>query len=456
MSTSRSGCNGASQYQGIEFDRDKWHGLFLEMAQKYSIQQEWRHFEPFLKLLLSLPRKEYFLEVGSFRGGASRIFQEVFNKVITMDPSEYEGWTPDIKRLSHDPEAVAELRSMLGGEMLDAVFIDGDHSYANARRDLAIYAPMVRDGGIVAFHDSDNMGINPWTLKKEGGKRLFEEIKGRTTVVNGRDISFYGDPLIDVEFEWYDLGGLAAFRWKKQYAKIFEDSIYIPYLDMAVQKGWTDEEGFKEIKELAGNITSEIEAVMNKYEPRLHSVTWRFPEQRRERPAPAVAPAAASCGQDAEVKPAGKAAEAAEQAPSAGVGLFPEEDAYWSAAADFLAANMAADESVIAPSEFEEKFPGRVLFPYPAGPLEKDAVRWVLVHKGMVRDMDKRFLRSLSRLAPVFANEVFVLLSIHSRVPRVDEKSPHVVSFRELAGGAKTEDPLKSALKNLFGKGRGR
>jgi predicted O-methyltransferase YrrM len=39
------------------------------------------------------------------------------------------------------------------GEPLDLLFIDGDHAYESVRRDYELYAPLVRGGGIIAFHD---------------------------------------------------------------------------------------------------------------------------------------------------------------------------------------------------------------------------------------------------------------------------------------------------------------
>jgi predicted O-methyltransferase YrrM len=38
-------------------------------------------------------------------------------------------------------------------EPLDLLFIDGDHAYESVRRDYELYAPFVRAGGIIAFHD---------------------------------------------------------------------------------------------------------------------------------------------------------------------------------------------------------------------------------------------------------------------------------------------------------------
>lgn len=36
---------------------------------------------------------------------------------------------------------------------IDLLFIDGDHSEAGVRRDYELYAPLVRRGGLIAFHD---------------------------------------------------------------------------------------------------------------------------------------------------------------------------------------------------------------------------------------------------------------------------------------------------------------
>ena len=42
---------------------------------------------------------------------------------------------------------------ILYGEQLDFLFIDADHTYAGVQRDFQMYSPLVRSGGIVAFHD---------------------------------------------------------------------------------------------------------------------------------------------------------------------------------------------------------------------------------------------------------------------------------------------------------------
>lgn len=54
---------------------------------------------------------------------------------------------------SHDPRTRARVERLLGTRPVDFLFIDGDHSYDGVRADFELYAPLVRPGGLVAFHD---------------------------------------------------------------------------------------------------------------------------------------------------------------------------------------------------------------------------------------------------------------------------------------------------------------
>jgi cephalosporin hydroxylase len=54
---------------------------------------------------------------------------------------------------SHDRATLQRLKDQLGGRPVDVLFIDGDHSYEGAAADFAMYSPLVRDGGLVLFHD---------------------------------------------------------------------------------------------------------------------------------------------------------------------------------------------------------------------------------------------------------------------------------------------------------------
>ena len=54
---------------------------------------------------------------------------------------------------SHSPRTLDKIRHELAGRELDFLFLDGDHSADGVRRDFEMYAPLVRDGGIIALHD---------------------------------------------------------------------------------------------------------------------------------------------------------------------------------------------------------------------------------------------------------------------------------------------------------------
>ncbi len=57
-----------------------------------------------------------------------------------------------VLRNSNSPEAVAEIRRLFPNG-LDAVFVDGDHSYEGVRADYENYFPLLKPGGCFALHD---------------------------------------------------------------------------------------------------------------------------------------------------------------------------------------------------------------------------------------------------------------------------------------------------------------
>ncbi len=54
---------------------------------------------------------------------------------------------------STKPRQLSRVRRTLAGEPLDLLLIDGDHSFAGVRADFLAYRHLVRDGGLIAFHD---------------------------------------------------------------------------------------------------------------------------------------------------------------------------------------------------------------------------------------------------------------------------------------------------------------
>jgi predicted O-methyltransferase YrrM len=57
---------------------------------------------------------------------------------------------------------VEKVKDVLGGSPIDFLFIDGDHTYEGVKRDFELYSPLVKKGGIIAFHD---IAVHPEKLK---------------------------------------------------------------------------------------------------------------------------------------------------------------------------------------------------------------------------------------------------------------------------------------------------
>jgi predicted O-methyltransferase YrrM len=58
-----------------------------------------------------------------------------------------------IRADSHLPETLERVKNTLQDAKLDYLFIDGDHTYEGVKKDFEMFSPLVRGGGIIAFHD---------------------------------------------------------------------------------------------------------------------------------------------------------------------------------------------------------------------------------------------------------------------------------------------------------------
>jgi predicted O-methyltransferase YrrM len=67
---------------------------------------------------------------------------------------------------------VDRVRGLIENKPVDFLFIDGDHSYEGVKRDFELWSPLVRPGGLVAFHD-----MRP--DHPDGVPRLWAELKER-------------------------------------------------------------------------------------------------------------------------------------------------------------------------------------------------------------------------------------------------------------------------------------
>ncbi|GAC1512502.1 MAG: hypothetical protein NVS1B3_16260 [Candidatus Dormibacteraceae bacterium] len=88
-----------------------------------------------------------------------------------------------IRGSSHDPATVGQVEAVLRGRHLDFLLIDGDHAYSSVSADFFAYRPLVRDGGLIAFHDIVSDYATRYgrqTSSATGGVPLFwSQIKNR-------------------------------------------------------------------------------------------------------------------------------------------------------------------------------------------------------------------------------------------------------------------------------------
>ena len=109
------------------------------------------------------------LEIGTARGGTLLIWASLASrKVISCDLQDmtvqrplFEAFPPPGSKCevtllsgdSHDPAFRQRVEDELNGELVDLLFIDGDHTEQGVEADYRDYRHLVRPGGLIAFHD---------------------------------------------------------------------------------------------------------------------------------------------------------------------------------------------------------------------------------------------------------------------------------------------------------------
>ena len=116
------------------------------------------------------------LEIGTARGGTLYLFTRIIDPegtIISVDllggpfGGGYSEWKiplyqsfakkgQKIKLLranSHKISTLEKVNEILNKKRIDFLFIDGDHTYDGVKRDFNMYSSLVREGGIIAFHD---------------------------------------------------------------------------------------------------------------------------------------------------------------------------------------------------------------------------------------------------------------------------------------------------------------
>ncbi len=87
---------------------------------------------------------------GIHGGGYPAVKQSFYREFIADRP----GVRLDLfQEDSHSHSTRQMVEEVLGSEKLDVLFIDGDHTYAGVKQDFELWAPLVKAGGRVIFHD---------------------------------------------------------------------------------------------------------------------------------------------------------------------------------------------------------------------------------------------------------------------------------------------------------------
>lgn len=106
------------------------------------------------------------LEIGTSKGGSFYLFTRVADpsaSLVTVDlrikdKNLLQSFERKRQRItlieasSTAPETIGRIRRVLP-DGVDFLFLDGDHSYEGIKTDFENYSPLVRPGGLIAFHD---------------------------------------------------------------------------------------------------------------------------------------------------------------------------------------------------------------------------------------------------------------------------------------------------------------
>lgn len=163
-----------------------------EMFLKYQAEQREPEVIWFYRHVENI-KPEVIVEIGIKEGGNLKVLSSHLAEdglAVGIDPRQEIPWKMDdakcpvhhIKKDSHLPETVEDLKVLLGGRPIDVLFIDGDHSKAGMLQDYYDYAPLVRKGGIIAVHDIYYLEEVTAAWKEVPGNQRFESKQVQSSI----------------------------------------------------------------------------------------------------------------------------------------------------------------------------------------------------------------------------------------------------------------------------------
>lgn len=123
----------------------------------------------YLLKLIEKHNMKVICEIGAHRGGSLSLFCKAASKnatIISVDIdypfnrkiankflSDQGQRIICIKGDSREIRTIKNVKRVLKGKLIDLLFIDGDHSFLGVTSDYSNYSPLVKEGGLIAFHD---------------------------------------------------------------------------------------------------------------------------------------------------------------------------------------------------------------------------------------------------------------------------------------------------------------
>lgn len=114
-------------------------------------------------------RPKVIVELGTAQGGTLFVWTQIASELVVSCDLRHESRQAAVFRQfpppgssckvelvtgdTHTAPFQDQLKAKLGGRPVDFLFVDGDHTREGVARDFADYGPLVRSGGIIAFHD---------------------------------------------------------------------------------------------------------------------------------------------------------------------------------------------------------------------------------------------------------------------------------------------------------------
>jgi len=159
---------------------------------EFSILQAPFELVEVMKFLMTRGIKNY-LEIGTHYGGSFACFyplcsgKRIFIDHPTKTTAEiHQGRAEKFKNMtnvhpiiadSHLPETVEKVRDILQGELLDFLYIDGDHTYEACKCDYELYKDLVNpQKGVIGFHDINES--NQTRMYGADVHKFWVEVKG--------------------------------------------------------------------------------------------------------------------------------------------------------------------------------------------------------------------------------------------------------------------------------------